>query len=243
MNVLAPEILADTRQLSPAVCAVTILLGLGLWLFGAYSHRFWLALTLTVAAGIAGLSLAKDFSVEPLVAALLLALSAGALALALARLSVFVAGGFAGLMLARMAAPGINEFVSFLVGGLVGVAFYQLWITALSSLFGTVLACYGVVSLLDKLGQLNSVTWAERNGPLINWGVIGGTVLGVLAQFLLDRRRHRKAENAKKKSEKKEEKPAAAPPPAQAPAPPPSTPPPPPKEPWWKIPLFGKKAA
>lgn len=241
MQVLAPDILELTRQLSPAVSGAAVLIGLGLWLYGGHSHRFWLALMLTVAAGIAGLSLARDFAVQPLVAGLLLALAAGSLALALARISVFLAGGFAGMMLTRMAAPEANEFVAFLLGGLVGVAFYQLWITAMSSAFGTVLMSYGAVSLLDKLGRLDSVGWAKGNTPLINWGLIGITVLGILVQLLFDRYRIKKAEAKKKKDKEKEEaKMAAKPPPP--PAPPPA-PPPPPKVPWWKKPLFQKKAA
>jgi hypothetical protein len=237
MQVLAPDILELTRQLSPAVCLLAMLIGLGLWLHGGRSHRFWVALALTLAAGIAGLSLGRDFAVQPLVAGLLLALAAGALALALARLSLFVAGGLAGILLARMAFPAANEFVSFIVGGLVGVCFYQLWITALSSLVGTVLAAYGLVSLLDRLGRLNSVAWAERNTPLINWGLIGMTLVGVLAQLLLARHRAKKADEAKKSVKKEEEKKAPPPPPP---------PPPPPKPPWWKQQLqtlFGKKAA
>jgi hypothetical protein len=238
MNLLAPDLLEITRQLSPTVCGVAMALGLGLWLFGGASHRFWLAMTLTVAAGIAGMSLARDFAVEPLVGGLLLALSAGALALALARISVFLAGGLAALLVTRMIVPGVNELITFLIGGLIGVAFYQLWITALSSLFGTVLLLYGTVSLLDQLGELKSIDWATRNGKLVNWGVIGGTLLGILIQFALDRRRHKKAADAKKVEKKKEEKPAAPPPPPP-PAPPPA---PPPKLPWWQQSLFRKTA-
>jgi hypothetical protein len=236
MQVLAPDILELTRQLSPLVSLMAVLIGLCLWLFGACSHRFWLALTLTLAAGVAGLSLGRDFAVQPLVAGLLLALAAGALALALARISLFIAGGFAGLLLARMVMPNVNEFVAFVIGGLVGIAFYQLWITALSSLVGTVLMAYGLVSVLDKLGQLDSISWANRNTPLINWGLIAFTILGILVQFLLERyRQGRKA--PPEKTDNQEKKQAA--PPAQPPPPPP----PPPKLPWWKQPLFKKPAA
>ncbi|MFO0841402.1 MAG: hypothetical protein U0797_03240 [Gemmataceae bacterium] len=243
MELLAPDILELTRQLSPAVSGGAALVGLGLWLYGGHSHRFWLALLLTVAAGVAGLSLAKDFAVQPLVAGLLLALAAGSLALALARISVFVAGGFAGLMLTRMAAPDANEFIAFLLGGLVGIAFYQLWITAMSSALGTLLLGYGSVSLLDKLGRLDGVDWAKRNTPLINWGFIGLTVLGILVQVLFERYRIKRAASKKKRDKEKKEEEAkkAAQPPPPPPAPPPA--PPPPKLPWWKKSLFSKKAA
>ena len=79
MQVLDPDILILTRQLSPAVSAVAILVGLALWLFGAHSHHFWLALLMTVSAGLVGLVLGREFAVQPLVAGLLLALAAGML--------------------------------------------------------------------------------------------------------------------------------------------------------------------
>ncbi|MFO0876866.1 MAG: hypothetical protein U0840_05785 [Gemmataceae bacterium] len=248
MQLLAPDILELTRQLSPAVCVCAFVLGLGLWVCGGYTHRFWLALVLTASAGIVGLSLARDFDVQPLVAGLLLALAAGALALALARISIFLAGGLAGVFLARLASPSANEFVAFLIGGLIGIGFYQLWITAISSFVGTVLMAYAGVSLVDRLGKLNSLTFAQQSGPLINWGIIGVTVSGILVQLLLDRYRSKAKDKPKKQDKDKEEKKdqATPPPPAPAPAPPPPPPPPPspPKSsPWWKKPLFGKKVA
>src|SRR5262245_43255415 len=119
MHLLDPEVLDLTRQLSPAILVTAGLLGLFLWLFGAYSHRFWLAASVTVAAGVAGLYVGPGFGVQPLVAALLLALAAGVLCLALARIALFVAGGLAALMLVRWMSVGWNEFVCFLVGGLL----------------------------------------------------------------------------------------------------------------------------
>ena len=98
MQILDPDILELTRQLSPFVCVVGLLLGLFLWWYGAYCHRFWLALTVTLTAGVVGLQLGRDFGVQPLVAGMLFALAAGALALALARISLFLAGGVGGLL-------------------------------------------------------------------------------------------------------------------------------------------------
>jgi hypothetical protein len=219
MSFLAPDILELTRQLSPMICVFGLLLGALLWSFGGSSYRFWLALLITVAAGGLGLNLGRPNGVQPLVAGMLMALAAGVMALALARLSLFVAGGVAGVILAQTA--GWNEMVGFLTGGLAGVCLYRLWITALSSLAGTVLMLYSLVSGLDRMGWLNSVAWAERNRPLINWGVAGGTLVGMLAQHVIDRWRTRRAA-------KKEE---AAKNPAPAPPPPP---PPPPPLPWWK---------
>ena len=192
MQVLDPEFLALTRDLSPGVSVVGGLVGLALWLFGARSHRFWLALVMTVSAGTVGLALGREFAVQPLVAGLLLALAAGMLALALTRITLFVLGGLCAILLVRIAVPSANEFLCFVVGGLVGICFYQLWITALSSLLGSVLMAYSVVTLMNSPGKFDSVAWATQNAPLVNWAMIGSTVLGILTQFILDRSRAKK---------------------------------------------------
>jgi hypothetical protein len=41
---------------------------------------------------------------------------------------------------------------------------------------------------------VDSVAWTNKNGPLLNWGFAALIVLGILVQFLLERRRHRKSE-------------------------------------------------
>ena len=73
------------KALSVGLCATGLVVGLALWLFGWWSHRFWVVLTTTVLAGVFGLYEAAMFRTHPLVAALLLAVAAGLLALALIR--------------------------------------------------------------------------------------------------------------------------------------------------------------
>ncbi len=241
MQLLVPDILAATREVSPSILVVIFLAGAGLWLYGGRTHRFWLALSVTVAAGIVGLQVSRDFGVQPLVAALLLALSAGSLALALARIGVFAAGGIAAIALARSIANGWNDFLCFLAGGLAGVLLFPLWIAVLSSAAGTALMAYALVSLLDQWLRLDSRAWAAANAPLINWSLGAWVVLGVLAQYALDRAHQKdKAEDKKDKKEKaKKEKDD----PATLPVPLPPEPPPA-KTPWWDLPtLFGKKKA
>ena len=159
---------------------------------------------MTVSAGVIGLVLGREFAVQPLVAGLLLALAAGMLALALTRITLFVLGGLCAILVVRIAVPSANEFLCFVVGGLVGICFYQLWITALSSLLGSVLMAYSVVTLMNSPGKFDSVAWATQNAPLVNWAMIGCTVLGILTQFILDRRRAKKkiVEQDKKAKEK-----------------------------------------
>lgn len=235
MSLLAPDVLELTRQLSPLVCGLLAAAGLALWLYGGRAHRFWLSAVVTVTGGVTGLALGRDFGLQPLVAGLFLALAAGALALALARIGLFAAGGLAAVGLVRAAGLGWSELGCFLVGGLLGIGLYRLWVSALSSALGALLAAYGGVSLLDALGQLNAPAWAARHGALLDWALAAAAGLGILIQYLLERRR---SAAAPKKEEK--EAPAEKPAPAPPPAPPPPPPPPPPT--WWQS-LLGKKAA
>jgi MFS family permease len=192
MTVISPEILEEVRQLSPFLLATGLVLGLLLWLFGGRGHRFWLVLAMTVAGGVFGLSFGAAYSLQPLVAGLLLAVTAGALALALARVMLFVAGGGACIWLARTIAPSWDEpALCFLIGGLLGVLLYKVWVTALSSLAGALLIAYSILGLLSSLGMGEVTTWAGQQAPLLNWIFAATAVLGVLTQLLLERRRRR----------------------------------------------------
>jgi hypothetical protein len=236
MHLLAPDVLELTRGLSAPVSGLLAALGLLLWLFGGHAHRFWLSALVTVTGGVTGLALGRDFALQPLVAGLFLALAAGALALALARIGLFVAGGLVAVLLMRAAGASWSDPGCFLVGGLVGVAFYRLWVTALSSALGALLVAYGGVSLLDAVGWLDGPGWAARNGELINWALAALAGLGVVVQFVIERRRKAGDAPAPKKKDEPAERPAPAPPPPPPPPPPPT---------WWQPwkDLFGKKAA
>src|ERR1700693_1671940 len=98
MQLVAPDILSDACGLSVGLVVVGIFVGLALWLFGWWGHRFWIVLITTVLAGVYGLYDAPVFRAPPLIAAVLLALVGGLLALALVRLLAFFAGGMAGLL-------------------------------------------------------------------------------------------------------------------------------------------------
>jgi hypothetical protein len=195
MELLDHKILEEVRQLSPTLIGTALVLGLLLWLLGGWGHRFWLVMVITLLGGMLGLSYGADYGMQPLVAGLLLAVSAGALALALVRIFLFAAGGLAGLALVKLLAPAWDEpLACFLAGGLLGIFLYRLWVTTLASLVGTLLTAYSALCLLDRWGKLDSVAWAQANAPLLNWACAALTVVGVLVQFLLERRRRRRAQ-------------------------------------------------
>ena len=94
-------------------------------------------------------------------------------------------------------APAWDEPIAiFLVGGLIGIVLYRFWIATFSSLVGSLLMAYIAFALLDRLQRLDSVAWTQKNGPLLNWGCASLIVMGVLVQFLLERRRQHKARAA-----------------------------------------------
>lgn len=193
MLLVDPEILAAGKGLSPALCGAGAALGGVLWLLGGRWHRFWLVLLITVTAGVYGLSLGEAHGVQPLVAALLLAVAAGALALSLVPVFAFLAGGVAGCLAGERLTPGWHEpFLFFFVGGFLGLLLLRHWMMALTSLAGTLLSAYSTLWLLDGLGKVDAIDFSAGRPVLINWACGGAALLGFLAQFALDRRRKRR---------------------------------------------------
>jgi hypothetical protein len=195
MQLVAPDILEEARLLSPVLSSTGLVIGLLLWSLGGKTHRFWLAMSVTLTAGMLGLTLGKDYGMQPLVAGLLLAVSAGALALSLVRILLFAAGGLAALGLMHSVATGWDEPIAvFLVGGLAGVFLYRFWIITFSSLIGSLLVVYSSLALFDRLHMVDSVALTSKNGPLLNWGCASLVALGILVQFLVARQRQKNTE-------------------------------------------------
>ncbi len=184
MQLLAPDILEEARLLSPFLSGAGLAIGLLLWSLGGRTHRFWLAMSVTLAAGLLGLAMGKDYGMQPLVAGLLLAVSAGALALSLVRILLFAAGGLAALGLLHAVAPAWDEPLAvFLVGGLVGVFLYRFWIMTFSSLIGALLMVYSALALFDRLHMVDSIAWTRKNGPLLELGLRGADRAGRLGSI------------------------------------------------------------
>ena len=202
MHLISPDILTEARTLSFGLIAVGISVGCLLWLLGWWGHRFWIVLIATVGAGVFGLSSGPDYGLQPVVAGLLLAVSAGVLALTLVRLVAYAAGGFAAWMLVHAFAPLWDQpLLCFLAGGLVGLLLFRFWTMALTSFVGTLFLSYSGLCLADKLDQLDAVAWATDHGRLLNWlcGVVA--LVGFTAQFFLERRRLRRLRESESEEE------------------------------------------
>lgn len=200
MQLVAPDILSDTCGLSVGLIITGIILGVALWLFGWWCHRFWIVLITTVLAGIYGLYDGTVFRTQPLVAAVLLALVGGLLALALVRVLAFLAGGMAGLLAAQALLPSADASLCFLVSGLLSLCLFRISMMVLTSLAGTILLGYSALSLLNHYGTMDAVAWTSQGSVLLNWIVGLVAILGFGVQFFLDQRRKRR-ERAEEKDE------------------------------------------
>jgi hypothetical protein len=188
MYLIAPDILADACGLSVGQIWLIVPAGLVLWLLGWRSHRFWVVLFTTVIAGVYGLVAGADYQAPPLVAAVLLALSAGVLALALVRLFAFAAGGLAGVLLVHAAYPALHQpLITFLVCGLVSLLLFRLCAMALTSLGGALLLTSAALMLLNHYALLDAATYCEQSATLLNWVVSLLAFGGFVIQFALDR--------------------------------------------------------
>src|SRR5690242_15573319 len=126
MQLVAPDILMEARGLSVGVSATAFVLGLALWTLGWWRHRFWIVLVATLLAGVFGLAAGPSSGVQPMVAAVLLAVAAGALALPLSRLLTFAAGGLALWIAVHAALPAWDEpLLCFLAGGLLALVLFR----------------------------------------------------------------------------------------------------------------------
>lgn len=193
MQFVAPDILEAGKDFSVVASGIGLGVGALVWLLGGWSHRFWLVLLITLGAGVYGMSLGEAFNVQPLVAALMLAVAAGTLALSLVRVAAFVAGGMAACILAEQIVPKWNEpFIFFFVGGFLGLFLLRFWLIVLSSLIGTLLMAYSLLWLLDTLKKLDAIEFATKKPVLLNWCCGGVTLLGLIIQVAIERRRRRR---------------------------------------------------
>src|SRR5262249_60362873 len=72
MQFIAPDILQEARELSPAVSGTALFIGLMLWLTGWSWHRFWVVLAATSGAGGVGRSFSPPLQIATLSAPLTL---------------------------------------------------------------------------------------------------------------------------------------------------------------------------
>ena len=185
MPFIAPDVLAAARGLSVGAAALIALAGFLLWAFGWRWHKFWVVFGITLAAGVVGLSAGQAAGGrQVMVVGVLLAVSAGMLALELAKVLSFVTGGVAAWVAAQSVFPQAQElWAVFLSGGLLGVVLYQLWTMLTTSLLGVLVCWHGGLVLAEALVKgFDAAGFAAKHAAALNGGVVAVAVIGVLVQ-------------------------------------------------------------
>lgn len=203
MHLIAPDVLTEARGLTGAMAGTVCVLGIALWVFGWRWHRFWVVAGITLASGLIGLTAGRGAGPNTPVMAIgiLLAVSAGMMALELAKILAFVAGGVGAWLAVQWVLPQAQElWAVFLCGGLFGVLLYRLWTMMLTSLAGTLLAVHAGLLMLEPVMGFDAAKWAAANLAALNGIAVAFTVLGVLVQAAAS-----KDETAKKAGEEEKE--------------------------------------
>jgi hypothetical protein len=188
MHVILPDLMAEMRDLPLLAPSLVALVGVLLWTTGWMAHRFWIVLATTFAAGMVGLRVGPDYGLQPIVAGLLLAAGAGCLALALARVAIFIWYGLVCWYLVQQYAPQLAvPVVCILIGGFFTVVFYKFCVMMLLSAAGMVLTGYGGLELVDRFLGVNAVRLVAENLGVINSGYLGSILIGALVQHVVEK--------------------------------------------------------
>jgi hypothetical protein len=172
------------------------------WMFGWRLHRFLLVAVTSLTAGLMGLNVGPENGMQPMVGALLMALTAGVMAVTLMRVLAFAAGGLAMWLIVHGLAPTWNQpLVCVLAGGLMGALLFRFWIITLTSFGGTLLLTYSTLCLIESPGSFTPAEWADQNAVLLNLVAGGLTLLGLMTQVFLERMRARQTKERKEMDE------------------------------------------
>ena len=206
MYLIAPDILAEARGMSGAMAGTACVLGIALWLFGWRWHRFWVVAGVTLGAGLIGLNAGKTSSGQVMAVGILLAVAAGMMALELAKVLAFVAGGIGAWLAVQWVLPQAQElWAVFLSGGLFGLLLYRLWTMLLTSLMGTLLAGHAALLLLEGWLKFDAAAWSAAHLVALNGVVVAFAVLGIVVQATQSKddppAKDEKAEEAKGKKD------------------------------------------
>jgi len=186
MDELKPwDLLEDVRRLSPGLLFVALLVGVLLWGFGGRLYRFWVILLATLLGGAAGLEMGPSLGLQRLIAAALFGATAGALALSLFDVVVFLLGGAAATLGVLQIGTGQTDPLPFfLAGGLAFLLFRGFFLVVFTAAIGTALIGAGVIGLMESKLETGAPGWPEAHTDLV--AGIGAVVclLGCLAQWL-----------------------------------------------------------
>jgi hypothetical protein len=204
MEIVSSKLVSEASELPSAVLVLTAAIGPLLWVLGWRIHRALIVAASTFIGGVYGLAHGATFGLYPVVAAGLMCLSAGGLAMSTIRIGVFVVIG-ASLELAvrvticqHMDAPAqaCLRVSAFFIGGLLSLVCYRFLIIAFTSLLGAYLLLLGGMAVAVKHGELDTIAMAADRPVLVVaiWMCIG--LAGVAGQYVLENVRVRDKKRA-----------------------------------------------
>ena len=208
MQLISSEVLLEAKGLSAGACGFLALVGVLLWALGWRWHRFWIVFGITTAAGVLGLNAGKAAGGHVLVIGLLLAFAGGVMALELAKILSFAAGGIGAWLAVQSVLPAAQEmWAVFLAGGLMGVILHRLWTMLLTSACGVLLSWHAGLILLEGFGLVDAAKWVTANVAAVNGAAIFVAILGIPIQSFTAEKRKPPAEEkpAKGKKPKKDD--------------------------------------
>ena len=184
MQLIQGDILAAGNGLSPGAAGFLVFVGLLLWAVGWRWHRFWVVFGITLTAGLLGLGAGRAAGGhQVMVVGVLLAVSAGMLALELAKVISFATGGVAAWVATQTVFPQVQElWVIFLGGGLLGVVLYKLWTMLTTSLLGVLVSWHAALLIAQEVTKSDLSSWVNAHAVALNGGVVAVTILGVAVQ-------------------------------------------------------------
>jgi hypothetical protein len=116
---------------------------------------------------------------------ILIAVAAGMMALELAKVFAFVAGGCGAWLAVQWVFPQAQElWAVFISGGLFGLLLYRLWTMLLTSLAGVLIASHAALLLLEAPAGFDAVKWVSANQAALNGVAVALVVLGILLQAI-----------------------------------------------------------
>ncbi len=194
-HVISPEVLAEAKGLSIGATGFFLFVGLMLWGFGWRWHKFWTAFTITLLAGLLGLTFGRSAGLPLLAVALSVAVICGVLAMELAKILAFLTGGVAAWLGAQVILPQAQElWAAFLCGGLVGVLLHQFWTMLATSFVGTVIVGHTTLLFLDQLNVVKDADFATQYAAAINGWAVLSTIVGIIVQAKTAKNEPAKAE-------------------------------------------------